>query len=97
MKTLLAILILSLSGQADADSFNIEERPAKQAESVSLPNKAGGEIVFTPYKGKCVEGSLTSYIREQSGRISLFGCWTYDNSAEALFVQWNDGTSYSYK
>lgn len=97
MKTLLAILILSLSSQADADSFNIEERQAKPAESVTFKNKAGGEIVFTPFRGKCDEGSLASYIREKSGQISLWGCWVFDSSANAIFVNWNDGTSYSYK
>lgn len=62
----------------------------------TLPNRAGGEIVFTTRVTRSCskQEAIFAYIRDEGGKISLAGCWRIDG--EQVFVFWDDGDVYSY-
>jgi hypothetical protein len=60
----------------------------------AIPNKAGGEIVFTSMRGKCQPGEFMVYTKDNGGRVGNAGC--YSLLGNQLVVKYGDGDVFSY-
>lgn len=60
----------------------------------TMPNKAGGEIVFTSMKGKCQPGEFVVYTKDNGGKVGNAGC--YSMLGDQLVVKYSDGDVFSY-
>ena len=80
MKTLLAVLLASVSITVFADSF-------------AIPNKAGGEIVITTTPCPGYKSLMEAYNYTPGGKMQM-GCWAVLEGQ--VQIVWNDKTRYVY-
>ncbi len=61
----------------------------------TIPNKDGGYLVFTSVKSEvCRSHQYAMYIREATGQVRVWGCYSIDG--DQIMVEYLDGDFYSY-
>ena len=60
----------------------------------TIANRAGGQIVLMSNPCPRDKTQLFVYIKEEGGRISETGCWTFKKPN--IYVFWDDGEVFQY-
>lgn len=61
----------------------------------TIVNRAGGEIVLMSDPCWTDDTQRFAYIKDDGGRISLTGCWTFIKPN--IYVFWNNGAVFQYE
>jgi hypothetical protein len=84
-KTILAVLATLITATAWAKA------PAIVG---TIANRANGHIVLTSNPCPSDKEKLFAYVKEEGGRISVTGCWAWQDPK--IFVFWQIGDVYEY-
>jgi len=60
----------------------------------SIPNRAGGVIVFTSMSTNCPQGQKRGYTRGDGGKVDFWFCWALFGNE--FIVAFDDGDRYTY-